>query len=140
MKETAQRKEILKNTGSKATPSRLRILEILEKSAKPISIDDVLAKTKKEMNHSTIYRILEAFKDSGLVKKVELGQGKSYYELSERPHHHHLVCVSCEEVEDIDECGILSDTKKILKNAKNFATIQNHSLEFFGVCKGCSKK
>lgn len=144
MKKTKQdhatKQAVLRESGSKATPSRLRVMEILERSAEPISIEQIESKTKRTMDRSTIYRILEAFSDSGLVRRVELGQDRAYYEIAERPHHHHLVCVSCQMIEDIDDCAVIADTKKILQKAKSFASIKNHSLEFFGVCKPCSKK
>lgn len=133
-------KETLKNAGSKATPGRLKVLKLLSKSAKPLSIKDIQGKLKnRKLDQATVYRMMSALEKSGLIRQVDFQHGHAHYELSGNQHHHHLICQSCGKVVDISKCNISSIEKQALKLAK-FSTIHHHSLELFGTCSNCAKK
>lgn len=122
----------------KATPARIAVLSLLESTDKPLdisSIIDYLESRKIEADPATIFRIINAFTDKGLTKRIEFGEGKFRYELSTKEDHHHLVCNKCGGIEDISDCNILNLEKDIEKK-KGF-TVISHSLEFFGICKNC---
>lgn len=89
------------------------------------------------VNKTTVYRELEQMQKLGMVESVQLGDRKQYYELTSRAHHHHLVCLSCERVEevDVDETVLLKEEGKISQEKK--FDLLRHSLEFFGVCLRC---
>jgi len=108
-----------------------QILSLLEKSEFPLSVPDILSKVSA--NKTTIYRELSGFLANKLVTEVDFGDGKKRYELF-RNHHHHIVCKKCGKIEDIE-----IDEKKLLtkiKSRSNFL-IENHSMEFFGLCNLC---
>jgi Fe2+ or Zn2+ uptake regulation protein len=119
---------LLKTAGFKATPSRLAILEVLAHEEKPFAVHELEQRLKGKINEVTLYRALEAFAAKGIVRRVDLGHDHTHYEL-EQKHHHHFVCITCGEVEDIKICP--------LPQIKN-RTISSHSLEFFGLCKSCT--
>jgi Fur family transcriptional regulator, ferric uptake regulator len=50
-------------------------------------------------------------------------------------HHHHLVCMKCSEVVEIEECFPREIEKQIA--AKNRFKSVTHKLEFFGICPEC---
>jgi Fur family transcriptional regulator, ferric uptake regulator len=108
-----------------------KILNLLENSDLPVSVPDILVKVKA--NKTTVYRELDQFLSDGLVKEVEFGDGKKRYEI-EKSHHHHLVCKNCGKIEDIEinEKSLLTK----IKTKSNFK-IENHSIEFFGLCNLC---
>jgi Fur family ferric uptake transcriptional regulator len=92
------------------------------------------------MDKVTLYRALEDFSKSKIVAKINLQDVAVYYEfLHTDHHHHHIVCEKCGKLEDIEHCSPLVLEKEILKHSKSFSSIASHSLEFFGVCKACSK-
>lgn len=133
--------QILKAKGLKATPGRILLLEALAKRAEPLSVGTLHSVVKKAVDQVTVYRTLESLVNAGLVAIVDLRHGHAHYELIEgRNHHHHMICVSCGEIEDIENCDISSFSKKALSQSKKFASINDHSLEFFGLCKKCLKK
>ncbi len=107
--------------------TRSKIIEILNKSNSPISALDLLTKIK--VNKTTIYRELNFLVDSGLVKEVDFGDRKKRYELKDRKHHHHLVCLNCKRVTDVN-------IKESFNTPKDFKVIR-HNLEFFGLCANC---
>ena len=77
-----------------------------------------------------------------IIDKVEFNEGKYRYEIASLPHHHHLVCTSCGNVNDIESDSLHSEIDKISKIVnKNFNfKIEEHKVEFFGKCKTCKSK
>lgn len=130
--------ELLKEVGLRATRPRLRLLELLKASAYPLSVADMAHMIgKPQIDQVTIYRTLETFVQAGLVQHLELHQGRSFFELATRDHHHHLVCRSCGRVEDVEGCDMNVVEKKLAKRSKNFHIVTSHALEFFGECNAC---
>jgi len=130
--------ENLRVGGYRITPIRARILEIFTKSKSPISATDLINDFKSlnvAVNKTTIYRELEFLLNKQLLNEVEFGEGKKRYELN-NGHHHHLVCLNCRKVEDVDLKTDLSAEEEIIEKATGFK-IKSHSLEFFGLCKNC---
>jgi len=132
--------EILKQHHFRLTTTRVVLLSILASCKSPLSAGSVLQKLldqKQRVNKTTVYRALEQFKAKGIVREVYLEDRKQYYELAFREHHHHIVCVECECVEDvsIDEEIFLRQEKQI--SGENGFTVLRHSVEFFGVCSRC---
>jgi Fur family ferric uptake transcriptional regulator len=133
-------KEELKNVGLKATPARLALLKLFEKTEKPLDVSVMqkyLNKHDVDIDPATVFRIINMFTQKGITKQVQLGEGKFRYELSSREDHHHLICEECGDIEDISDCDIESLEKQI--NKKKKFLVKRHSLEFFGVCKKCQR-
>ncbi len=106
----------------------------------PLSVPQILDALSAQMIHvnkTTVYRELETLEKLGIVKGVKLEDRKQYFELATRDHHHHFVCVECEEIEDVllDECDL--ERQEGLLARKNGFSVFRHSLEFFGLCKLC---
>ena len=130
---------ILIKHGFKITLPRLAILSVFSHECKPVNAEIIHKKLKKEkINIVTIYRTLASFELLGILKRVELQKDSTYYELAGH-HHHHIICTNCGFIESFDECDILSLSKKTLAQSSQFKTINNHSLELFGVCNTCIK-
>lgn len=132
-------KASLKSRRLKATPARLRLLDIFEHYPKPLSAAELSEKFGKvKINLVTIYRNIESLEVLGLLRKITFGGRSSYYELSSRPHHHHVLCNNCGRVSDVFFCRNWGLPRKNVK-AVGFASVESHSLEFFGICKNCKK-
>lgn len=131
---------ILKGYGFKITPARLFVLNLFEKSGKPLSAEGIITKSVLEkINNVTIYRILTSFEEAKIIRRVDLRKDSTYYELASC-HHHHLVCNRCGDIEDVEVCIPETLSKAVVKSSKKFSSIDDHSLEFFGICKNCSKQ
>jgi Fur family ferric uptake transcriptional regulator len=53
---------------------------------------------------ATVYRTVKIFEESGLLERLEFGDGRARYEDAERDHHDHLIDVNSGQViEFIDE-------------------------------------
>lgn len=141
MKKIEEIFTVLKTKHLRLTKTRKVLLELFFRYETPLSAQIILrefGKVYRVVNKTTIYRELERLERVGLIGTVQLGDRTTYYELTIREHHHHLVCLHCEKVEDvdIDEKIFLAEEKKVSRE-KNFV-ISRHALEFFGLCKMCN--
>lgn len=131
----------LKGQGRRHTKIRAHILDTLEKNHKPLSSPDLqklLVHARISANKTTVYRELAFLKKQSIVREVQFGDGMKRYELLPDTHHHHLICLDCQTVEDMPlEKDLDAQEKAIAKN-KNFK-ILTHSLEFYGICRNCIK-
>ncbi len=133
-------KEVLRQGGYKATPGRVLLLSVLFGEQKPVTVSYLEKKLKNAVDRVTLYRALESMVASGVVREVDFRHGHAHYELQVlRPHHHHIVCTSCGLVEDVD-CNTEPFVKQVAKKAKKFSAIDDHSMEFFGICKACAAR
>ncbi len=130
---------VLRKAGFKATPPRLAILSVLQKAKKPLSPQSIVDMVGKEVDTATVYRTLKALKTADIIRQIHFQHSHAHYELANTHDHHHLICLSCGRVEDIEGCDIDSMKTATLRQAKHFSEIRRHSLEFYGICKQCTK-
>jgi Fur family transcriptional regulator, ferric uptake regulator len=138
MKKNDTYTDLLHSVGLRATNDRKRILMILDKRGKPMSVADICQKARHS-HIATVYRTLETYVRKGIVRRVNISDTCAFYEIATAPHHHHIVCEECGFVEKIDECFLDSALAHQLTVSKKFAQITGHTFEVFGVCKKCAK-
>lgn len=132
----------IKLSGLKNTKSRSAILDVLERSAQPISAEQVFLALKEKnitANLSTVYRTLDALSDKNLATKLSVtGDNRALYELNRMVHRHYLVCLGCKKIMAIDSCP-LEDYEKSLEKETNYV-ISGHKLDIYGYCPECKEK
>ena len=129
----------LKKTGERITPTREALLEIFCRHLKPQTSQELLLSLEKKgfkVNKTTIYRQLEVLTKVGLIKEINFADRAKHYELASDNHHHHLVCQSCNKVEDVNLDNDLDKQEQTILKKNHFKVLQ-HSLEFFGLCGKC---
>lgn len=130
--------QLLHERGSKVTPARLIVLDLLQKFEKPVSAEEIIRETKaQQFDQATIYRTLTRLKHLGLVQQIEWQQGHAHYELVGK-HHHHAVCQQCHDVVDLELCDETLHARALQRSG--FSRIDHHTLEFFGLCRKCQRK
>ena len=124
----------IRNTGLKVTEPRLKILSVFEKSkARHLSAEDIHDTLKAKsvvVGMATIYRALANFEKAGILNKSTFDDGRAIYEINEGPHHDHIVCVDCGNVEEFVDEEIEKRQKKIA-NQKGYS-LKSHSLVLYG--------
>lgn len=137
---------MLKGAGLKVTPARKQILEIFSDDCKPVNAEYIYEKIKSatgkagaKINQVTVYRTLASLEEKGILKRVDLHKDSVYYELADH-HHHHIICTACGLIEGFGACNIESLSKKALGSSSKFSTVNDHSIELFGVCRSCVRK
>ncbi len=131
---------VLEQHNLSITKPRVLILSALMEAVTPLSVDVLQKKVGSSVNYVTFYRVLKQFVREGLIHQTDFREGKSYYEYQhDGHHHHHITCVECGVREETMDCHEKDDYKHVLVHSKQFSHIASHTLEFFGVCKRCSK-
>lgn len=131
---------LLKSANLKSTKKRILILSVLNNSDSPLTSEEILEQTSKEinMNLSTIYRALSALTEKGILLKQLSNDGKTYYQINNRQHKHQLVCTLCNKVVLVDCCPLKKFENELCKDTG--FTITSHNLEFSGICSDCAQK
>lgn len=80
---------------------------------------------------ATVYRTVKLFEESGILEKLEFGDGRARYEAADRDHHDHLIDVHSGEVIEFVDPDIEALQEKIA--AKLGYRLMGHRLELYGV-------
>jgi Fur family transcriptional regulator, ferric uptake regulator len=129
----------LRRESRKVTGPRQAILDALRVRHHPLSIREIHdALPKKDCDLATVYRSMRLLESMGMVKRYDLGDTVARYELLQEGddgHHHHLVCVRCSGVIELEECEV-SELEDRIARRNGFKAV-THKLEFFGICPQC---
>ncbi|MFB3925839.1 MAG: Fur family transcriptional regulator [Syntrophales bacterium] len=138
-----------RDCGYRMTVGREAVLDVLSQADEHLSAEDIYMRihpVNPAMGLTSIYRTLDILVNIGLVHKFDFGHGRARYELAEDPkgkrHHHHLVCTGCGRVIDYtdfidEEVALLKKTEEGLSKKYNFR-IDNHLIQFYGLCDACN--
>lgn len=135
-------RQLLRKSGHKVTPSRLAILAAFRKVKEPLSAQNIIDLLPRDarIDQATVYRTLKSLKEKGIIRPIDLRHNHAHYELVDVVDHHHIICLRCGRIEKVEHHNVETMERTIMQNAKHFAEIKQHTLEFYGVCKTCAKK
>jgi Fur family ferric uptake transcriptional regulator len=123
----------LRKAGLKVTSPRLKVLEILETSAeRHLSAETIyraLLDAGEELGLATVYRVLTQFEHAGLVARHKFEGGTAVFELADRTHHDHMVCLESGKVIEFCDERIEEIQKEIAD--KHGYEIEEHSLVLY---------
>jgi Fur family ferric uptake transcriptional regulator len=126
----------LKEAGLKVTSPRLKVLEVLKATPdQHISAEELykmMIEQDEEIGLATIYRVLNQFDDAGIVTRHHFEGGKSVFELSDKHHHDHLVCLKCGRVIEFEDEVI--EQRQLQVAEKYNIKLTHHSLYLYGEC------
>lgn len=80
---------------------------------------------------ATVYRTVKLFEESGILDKLEFGDGRARYEDSSREHHDHLIDLSTGEVIEFVDPEIEALQERIA--ARLGYRLKDHRLELYAV-------
>lgn len=127
----------LQNSGLKATPQRVTILETIAKLGHA-NIDEIYRVAKRKhatMSLATVYKNITSLVENHLLKEVALNNFKAKYEIAKEAHAH-LVCTKCGALEDVDITDSLIQSSQELVNTHHFSS-DNIELNIYGTCRKC---
>jgi Fur family peroxide stress response transcriptional regulator len=95
--------QTLKAKQLRVTPQRFAVYaNLLERTDHPTA-EQLLHDLNQDApvsSQATVYNSLQALRDAGLVREVQLGEGVCRYDANVAPHHH-FRCDGCGAIEDI---------------------------------------
>ena len=132
--------KILRKKGFKVTPQRLAIYNMLMNTNEHPTAETIyknLVIDNPSMSLATVYKTLDSFKKSGLIKELSVGECCLRYDAITK-NHSHIVCTNCNKVIDIME-NISEEILKRVSEKTNY-TITSEQLIFYGICDKCKPK
>jgi Fur family peroxide stress response transcriptional regulator len=126
--------------GLAVTPQRLAIIKALLTSAEHPRADTVCEIVRRDHPHislATVHRTLETLCEIGEARKVTTLHDSARYDGNLAPHHH-VVCVKCRRVRDIE----IPELEQVLRGRAAIGDFKllGSSLEIQAVCAECDGK
>ena len=136
----------LRRRGHKLTPQRRVVIHALTSSPDhltPAAIFERVSQEHPGIGLVTVYRTLKLLAELGLICELHTGDNCPSYTAGTPQHHHHLICSGCGTVVDFTGANIiehsLSTLEARLSHESGFR-IDDHLLEFTGLCRVCQEK
>ena len=130
-------KNIIQRCGQKGlrmTEQRRIVAQVLEISNDHPDVEELYARASKldpRISIATVYRAVKLFEESGILEKVEFGDGRARYEDADRDHHDHLIDMQSGEVIEFIDPDIEALQEKIARRLGY--RLKGHRLELYGV-------
>jgi Fur family ferric uptake transcriptional regulator len=131
----------LREHGLPVTAQRVAIADVILRSARHLSADDVaseLERRGRNVGLATVYRTIDLLVESGLAVERDFGEGFRRFEPAlDAPHHEHLLCTVCGKVTEFRD-ERLERITTLVAEVNGFAR-QRHRLVIYGVCGDCQR-
>ena len=136
--DAAQLGQALGERGYKLTAPRRAVLDVIAAMRQSLSPAEIYTRAHRRyprLGLVTVYRTLDILVEAGVLRRVHRDDGCHGYALSQAEHGHHLICSSCNQVIEFQECDLDGLLKSIAH--KTGFRIEGHWLEVFGRCPKC---
>jgi len=120
--------------GLRMTDQRRVVARVIEAASDHPDVEELYARAAKEdprISLATVYRTVKLLQESGILDKLEFGDGRARYEDAERDHHDHLIDVNSGRVIEFVDPEIEALQERIA--ARLGYRLIGHRLELLGV-------
>lgn len=129
---------MLRAAGLRVTTQRSAVLDVLRQSAH-VAVDELHERVHEQIPGialQTVHGIVNDITAAGIAQRVSLpGASSSLYELARGDNHHHVQCVVCGRVEDVD-C-VVGEAPCLTPSHDHDMRILEASVTFRGICADC---
>ncbi len=130
---------LFRERGYKVTPQRRLIFELLAGDRSHPTAEEIYQRVRAvmpEVSRTTVYNTLRELITLGELRPVEnLSEGGTRYDTN-TTHHHHLFCVKCHALIDIDR--EFEGIELPPEEAAGFRLV-NYQVTFYGYCPDCQR-
>lgn len=126
--------------GLRMTEQRRVIARVLQNSEDHPDVEELYARASEVdggISIATVYRTVKLFEESGILERLEFGDGRARYEDAERDHHDHLIDLHSGEVIEFVDPEIEELQERIA--AKLGYDLRGHKMELYGVPRDTGK-
>jgi len=120
--------------GLRMTGQRRTIAQVLDAAEDHPDVEDLHARAAAVdpgISIATVYRTVKLFEESGILERLEFGDGRARYESAERDHHDHLIDLQTGEVIEFVDAEIEALQERIARRLGY--ELKGHRLELYGV-------
>lgn len=120
--------------GLRMTEQRRVVARVIGESEDHPDVEELFARAAKldpRISIATVYRTVKLFEESGILDRLEFGDGRARYEDAERDHHDHLIDVNSGDVIEFVDPEIEALQERIA--ARLGYRLVGHRLELLGV-------
>ena len=120
--------------GLRMTDQRRIIAKLLESTNDHPDVEELhkrVNQVDQSISLATVYRTVKLFEESGILEKLEFGDGRARYEDADREHHDHLINIQNGKVIEFVDSDIELLQEKIAN--KLGYRLLGHKLELYGV-------
>lgn len=106
-----QIRAFLASKGLRKTAQRDAIIQAAFGTDRHYAADELLEMARKvepTVSRATVYRTLPLLVESGLLREVELGQGRMVFDPNfvDHPHHNHIICLDCQDIVEFEDLNM----------------------------------
>lgn len=133
-------RNFLVNRGGKLTSERKAVVEAICSLHDHFSAEELFDRIKArggKVSRASVYRALELLVESNLVRKIDLGENRNYYERHFETHHH-LVCINCGRVIEFSAEPMKNLEEELWRRYRFDAA--GSPQKVLGLCHECSRK
>ncbi len=137
MPTTLELEQLLRQAALRVTRPRVAVLTAVYEHPHA-DTDSIIGVVREDLGVSTqtVYDVLRALTDAGLVRRIEPAGSVARYESRVADNHHHVVCRSCGAIADVD-CAV-GDTPCLTASHDHGYLIDEAEVTYWGVCLQCS--
>lgn len=128
----------LHDNGYRLTAARRAVVDTVattKRALTPVEVFDLARKAYHALGLVTVYRTLEKLEELHLIQRVHQPQGCQAFIAASQAHQHLLLCQHCGQVKFFEGDDLDALIASIAK--KTGYRIQEHWLQFFGLCQDC---
>jgi Fur family ferric uptake transcriptional regulator len=129
--------DLLRSAGLRPTAQRLAVLDAIAGAPSALTAQELhhqLRASGARTGLTTVYRTLSALADASVLDTFE-NAGEQSFRLCGASHHHHLVCLHCGSVEEIEGAEVEAWVERTAKRRR--FSVSSHRADIYGRCKTC---
>ena len=134
-------KASLAGRGVAITPRRAKLLEVLIESDRHPSVSEIHDEVRRSFpstSLATVYNTIELLKDADQVLEIEFSGAANRYDGRRPQAHPHLICLSCERIDDMDTAED-DDPLDAISAATGYRIVRRRT-DYYGVCPECQDR
>ena len=131
--------ERLRDRGWRLTAQRRVVAEVLAGDHVHLTADAVYGRAQQllpEISLATVYNTLNELVDMGEVLEISPGDGPKRYDPNATTPHHHLYCVECGTMRDVNPEG--TDRLALPRRQRHGFELLDVDILFRGRCPDCA--
>jgi Fur family transcriptional regulator, ferric uptake regulator len=134
--------EFLARKHFRVTAPRQAIIDTVFSTRQHFTAEQLLEWARRcdsSVSRATVYRTLPLLTESGLVREMDLGKDRKFYDpnYAEHPQHNHIICQDCQKIVEF-ESDHMAELEAEISERLGFS-VKSHQLQLTAACEEFQK-